>query len=98
MQIPYKGTKTLVKVKLIDLVKIFKNDCEIEIDVAKKWVIKYNDMFSVVEKLNGQNLSPSYVQTPVNIVKPNKKRGRPAKNKIENVEEEKQTIEYNEIE
>lgn len=98
MQIPYKGTKTLVTVKLVDLVKIFQNDPQIEIEVAKKWVNKYNDMFALVEKLHGQKTSPSYTQTSVDKIQPKKKRGRPAKNKIENTEEEKETIEYNEIE
>ena len=55
-------------------------------------------MFALVEKLHGQKSSPSYTQTSVDKIQPKKKRGRPAKNKIENTEEEKETIEYNEIE
>lgn len=98
MQIPYNGSKTLVMVKLVDLVKIFQNDPHVEIPVQKKWVNNYNDTFALYEKLHGQKSSPSYTQATVNKIEPKKKRGRPAKNKIENTEEENNTVEYNEIE
>jgi hypothetical protein len=97
MQIPYKGNKTLVTVKLADLVRVFQNSPEVEVEVAKKWVLKYNDMFTLVSKLQGKSPIQNFSQPTTENAPPKRKRGRPAKIKPENQDSEENTIEYNEI-